>query len=47
MRIHPNLHYLKGENFYGSDEVSMDGIHPNDDAFAHMASILEGKSRRF
>jgi len=40
MKKYPNLHYLKGENFYGSDEVSMDGVHPNDDAFAHMANIL-------
>lgn len=40
MRKYVNLHYLKGDDFYGSDEVSMDGIHPNDDAFAHMADIL-------
>ena len=39
-RKFPCLHYLKGENFYGSDEVSMDGVHPNDTAFAHMAEIL-------
>ena len=35
-----NLHYLKGENFYGSDDVSTDGIHPNDEAFARMSKIL-------
>ncbi len=39
-RKYPCFHYLKGENFYGSDEVSLDGIHPNDAAFAHMAEIL-------
>ena len=36
----PYLHYLKGTNFYGSDEVSLDGLHPNDAAFAHMSKIL-------
>lgn len=40
MKKYANLYYLKGENFYGSDEVSMDGVHPNDEAFSHMASIL-------
>lgn len=40
MKKYPNLHYLKGRDFYGSDEVSMDGVHPNDEAFSHMAAIL-------
>lgn len=39
-KVFPNLHYLKGEDFYGSDEVSTDGTHPNDEAFAHMSRIL-------
>lgn len=43
MKKYPNLHYLKGSNFYGSDEVSMDGVHPNDEAFSHMAKILVKK----
>ncbi len=37
---HPNFRYLPGRDLYGSDEVSMDGVHPNDEAFAHMAAIL-------
>ncbi len=45
-RKHPHLHYLKGKNFYGSDEVSLDGVHPNDDAFAHMAKILDRSIRK-
>ena len=40
-----NLHYLKGANFYGSDDVSIDGIHVNDAAFDHMARILIKKIR--
>ena len=40
-----NFHYLKGTNFYGSDDVSIDGIHVNDAAFGHMAKILVGKIR--
>ena len=40
-----NLHYLKGTNFYGSDDVSIDGIHVNDAAFGHMAKILIRKIR--
>ena len=40
-----NLHYLKGTNFYGSDDVSIDGIHVNDSAFDHMAKILIRKIR--
>ncbi len=43
MHKYPNLHYLKGDKFYGSDEVSMDGVHPNDEAFTNMANILEKK----
>lgn len=43
MLKYPNLHYIKGENFYGSDEVSMDGVHPNDEAFANMSEILTGE----
>lgn len=39
-RKYSNLHFLDGKNFYGSDEVSTDGIHPNDQAFAHMSNIL-------
>ena len=37
---HVNFRYLPGQDLYGSDEVSMDGVHPNDEAFAHMAAIL-------
>ena len=37
---HANFRYLPGQDLYGSDEVSMDGVHPNDEAFAHMASTL-------
>ena len=37
---HANFRYLPGQDLYGSDEVSMDGVHPNDEAFAHMAAIL-------
>ena len=36
----PNFHFIPGEDFYGSDEVSLDGIHPNDHAFANMADAL-------
>jgi len=46
MKKYPNLYYLKGTDFYGSDEVSMDGVHPNDEAFAHMAKILEREIRK-
>lgn len=35
-----SLHFVAGRNFYGSDEVSMDGVHPNDLAFAHMANCM-------
>jgi len=37
---HRNFRYLPGAGLYGSDEVSMDGVHPNDEAFAHMAGVL-------
>ena len=37
---HSNFHYLPGGDLYGSDEVSMDGVHPNDEAFASMAAKL-------
>lgn len=37
---HANFRYLPGQGLYGSDEVSMDGVHPNDEAFAHMAATL-------
>ena len=37
---HPNFRYMPGGDFYGSDEVSMDGVHPNDEAFANMAAVL-------
>ena len=37
---HKNFRYMPGEGLYGSDEVSMDGVHPNDEAFAHMAATL-------
>ncbi len=43
MKKYPNVHYIKGDNFYGSDEISMDGIHPNDEAFTHMSEILYRK----
>ena len=39
-RKYANLHYLKGRNFYGSDDVSIDGIHVNDAAFDHMSKIM-------
>ncbi len=39
-RRFPNFHFIPGEGFYGSDDVSLDGIHPNDQAFAHMADCL-------
>ena len=41
----PDLYYMNGSKFYGSDEVSMDGVHPNDMAMAHMANVLERKIR--
>ena len=41
-RRHPSLHFVAGRNFYGSDEVSMDGVHPNDLAYARMADIMTG-----
>ncbi len=37
---HPNFRFIDGENFYGSDDTSIDGIHPNDVAFDQMAKIL-------
>lgn len=37
---HANFRYLPGQDLYGSDEVSLDGVHPNDEAFAHMAATL-------
>ncbi len=40
---HLNLHFIPGEDFYGSDDVSVDGLHPNDNAFANMANILTQK----
>ncbi len=45
-KLYPNFTYIDGKNFYGSDEVSMDGIHPNDQAFAHMADYLEPRLRK-
>jgi len=42
---YPNLHFINGKRFYGGDEVSMDGIHPNDAAFANMAEILTSRIR--
>lgn len=38
--LYPNFHFLEGRDFYGSEDTSVDGVHPNDAAFAHMASIL-------
>lgn len=38
---HANFRFVPGEGFYGSDDVSVDGVHPNDAAFAHMADALE------
>ena len=35
-----NLHFIDGQNFYGTDEVSPDGVHPNDTAAWHMANVL-------
>ena len=43
---HANLHYLKGTNFYGSDDVSLDGVHVNDAAFDHMSKILVKKIQK-
>ena len=37
---HSKFHYLPGGDLYGSDEVSIDGVHPNDEAFASMAAKL-------
>lgn len=37
---HCNFRYVPGHDFYGSDEVSLDGVHPNDEAFGNMAKIL-------
>lgn len=34
-----NFHFVPGEDFY-SDETSIDGVHPNDEAFGSMAKIL-------
>jgi len=35
-----NLHFIDGQDFYGTDEVSPDGVHPNDNAAWHMATVL-------
>lgn len=35
-----NFQYIPGTGIYGSDEVSVDGIHPNDEAFGNMAASL-------
>jgi len=40
MKKYPNLRYLNGGSFYGGDDVSVDGVHPNDEAFGNMAAIL-------
>lgn len=40
MTVHRNLHFLDGQNFYGTDEVSPDGVHPNDTAAWFMANTL-------
>lgn len=34
-----NIYYIEGENLYGSDEASSDGIHPNDFGHTNMANI--------
>ncbi len=47
MKKYPNFHFIPGEDFYGSDEVSMDGIHPNDEAFSCMADILTREIRKY
>ena len=47
MTVHDNLHFIDGRDFYGSDEVSADGLHPNDNAAWHMAQILDRKLRTF
>ena len=41
-----NLYFLPGENFYGSDDVSVDGLHPNDEAFGRMADVVGAEIRR-
>lgn len=38
--LYPKLHFIDGRDFYGSDEVSPDGIHPNDTAAMNMVKIL-------
>lgn len=45
-RKHPNVAFVDGRGFYGSEEVSMDGVHPNDEAFGHMADVLARAIRR-
>ena len=42
---YPNLHFMSGVKIWGTDEVSMDGAHPNDEAFTNMAKMLEPKIR--
>lgn len=38
-----NIYYIEGENLYGSDEASSDGIHPNDMGHTNMANIYINK----
>jgi hypothetical protein len=40
MTKYKNLHFIDGQDFYGTDEVSPDGVHPNDNAGWHMANEL-------
>ena len=40
MPKYKNLHFIDGQDFYGTDEVSPDGVHPNDNAGWHMANEL-------
>ncbi len=47
MKKYRNFHFIPGEDFYGSDDVSMDGIHPNDSAFAHMSDILTREIEKY
>lgn len=40
MTRYPNLHFIDGHSLYGTDEVSPDGVHPNDTAAWNMALTL-------
>lgn len=46
MKHRTNLHFLDGRDLYGSDDVSIDGLHPNDEAFTKMAGTVAKNIRK-